>query len=412
MRSIFQLHALEQMEEKIYFKTSRFFWHLLAGIGGLALVCAILVYLWGVTPSQKPTVRKPVYPPPVAVTADEIIQRLVPPAKVSQAILPPSPAQPTAPEIVPLAQPQQTDSIALAYQAAIDTLQKLLPSSRFAWESQRRYQEPGWYNGRWHDGGWETVVVGISNKLENAYARANATDLAARTKLLQAYAKLVAQVGEPLRLQALESGMAISKNDVPTSVAGVNLLKAAVPHYAAYDVSYLDQLAEFSQRNPRDGFAFIEYANAIIPKFEARQREDALKTLIRSYYRNFDDITKQREATDLFLGMLASFPVENQVSALNEFYQLFMQKNQERTQVIQMMDQEYQSKLSEAEQVLADKQARKARLRSLAWKAASGSVVMIAFIALFLVLLSIQRNIRQLREATLPVKIGTESKAL
>lgn len=410
MKSIFQLHALEQMEEKFYFRTSRFFWHLLAGIGGLVLVGGILMYLWSVTPSQKPTVKRPVYPPPIAVTADEIIQRFAPPAKTSQATATPPQLQPPAPGIVP-AQTLPADSIALAYQAAIDTLQKLLPSSRYAWESQRRYQERGWYYGRWYDGGWETVVVGISDKLQNAYARANATDLASRTRLLQAYAELAAQVGEPLRLRALESGMAISKNDVATSIAGVNLLKAAVPHYPAYDVSYLGQLAEFSQRNPRDGFAFIEYANALLPKFEAKQREDALTTLIRSYYRNFDDIAKQREATDLFLGMLASFPVENQVSALNEFYQLFIQKNQERTQVIQMMDQEYQSKLSEAEQVLAAKQARKATLRSLAWKAASGSVVMIAFIALFLVLLSIQRNIRQLREATLPAKIGTESKA-
>lgn len=96
---------------------------------------------------------------------------------------------------------------------------------------------------------------------------------------------------------------------------------------------------------------------------------------------------------------------------MNEFFQLFIQKNQERTQVIQTMDQEYQSKRSEAEQVLAAKQARKATLRNLAWKAASGSVVMIAFIALFLVLLSIQRNIWHLREATLPVKVGSEFKA-
>lgn len=391
---------LEQVEERFYFKTSHLFWHLLTGIGGLALIGGLLVYLWGITPSTKPGVTKPLYPPPAAVTADEIMQRLAPPASTSQ-MMTVTPETPPATPATAAPPPAQTDTLAIAYQAAMDSLRKLLPESRFAWDSQRRYQERGWYYGRWYEGGWETVVVGISDKLQNAFARANATDLASRTKLLQAFAELVAQVGEPLRLQALECGMAICKNDVATSLAGVQQLKAAAPHYTAYDVSHLAQLADFSQRNPRDGFAFIEYANTIIPKFDAKQREAALKTLIRSYYRNFDDIAKQREATDLFLGMLASFPVENQVSALNEFYQLFMQKNQERTQVIQMMDQEYQFKLNEAEQVLAAKKARKAALRSIAWKVASGSVVLIAFIALFLVLLSIQRNVRQMRELTI-----------
>lgn len=391
---------LEQVEEKFYFKTSRFFWHLLVGIGGLALFGGLLVYLWGMTPSTKPGVTKPLYPPPVAVTPDEIMQRLAPRVEVAQ-VTPPALETPPATPVPPAAQPPQVDTLAIAYQAAMDSLRKLLPETRFAWDSQHRYQERGWYDGRWYEGGWQTVVVGISDKLQNAFAQANANDLASQTKLLQAFAELVAQVGEPLRMEALESGMAICKNDVVTSITGVKLLNAAVPHYTAYDVSHLAQLADFSQRNPRDGLAFIEYANTIIPKFDTKQREAALKTLIRSYYRNFDNIAKQREATDLFLGMLASFPVENQVSALNEFHQLFMQKNQERTQVIQMMDREYQSKLSEAEEVLAAKKARKAALRSIAWKVASGSVVLIAFIALFLVLLSIQRNLRQMREEAL-----------
>lgn len=265
MKSIFQLHALGQMEEKFHFSTSRSFWHLLAGIGGLALLGGILMYLWSVTPSQKPTVKRPVCPPRIALTADEIIQRFAPPAKTSPAAATPPQFQPPAPGIVP-AQTLPADLIALAYQAAIDTLQKLLPSSRNAWESQRRYQERGWYYGRGYDDGWEAVVDGISDEQQNAYARANATDLASRTRLLQAYAEPAAQVGEPLRLRALESGMAISKNEVANSIAGVNLLKAAVSHHRAYDVSDLGRSAEFSQRNPRDGFAFMRVCQRPSPK--------------------------------------------------------------------------------------------------------------------------------------------------
>ncbi|MDZ7268369.1 MAG: hypothetical protein ONB48_11615 [candidate division KSB1 bacterium] len=268
---------LEQVEEKFYFKTSRFFWHLLVGISGLALLGGLLVYLWGMTPSTKSSVTKPLYPPPTAVTADEIMQRLAPRVEVAQ-VTPPAPETPPATPVPPAAQPPQADTLAIAYQAAMDSLRQLLPETRFAWDSQRRYQERGWYDGRWYEGGWETVVVGISDKLQNALAQANANDLASQTKLLQAFAELVAQVGEPLRMEALESGMAICKNDVVTSITGVKLLNAAVPHYTAYDVSHLAQLADFSQRNPRDGFAFIEYANTIIPKFDTKQREAALKT--------------------------------------------------------------------------------------------------------------------------------------
>jgi len=45
---------LENFEEKFYFKTSHLFWHLLSGLGGLALLGGVLVFLWGLTPSMKP----------------------------------------------------------------------------------------------------------------------------------------------------------------------------------------------------------------------------------------------------------------------------------------------------------------------------------------------------------------------
>lgn len=67
-----KLQVLENFEENFYFRTSHLFWHLLAGIGGLALLAGVLVFFWGLTPSFKPGVKRTIYPAPVQVSAAEI----------------------------------------------------------------------------------------------------------------------------------------------------------------------------------------------------------------------------------------------------------------------------------------------------------------------------------------------------
>ncbi|MEK7726812.1 MAG: hypothetical protein AAB354_00295 [candidate division KSB1 bacterium] len=384
---------LEQAEERFYFKTSHLFWHVLTGLGGLALIGGILIYLWGITPSIKPGVTKPVYPSPIKVEASEIIQRIKPPAPASQS----STQTPTNHTETPAA-PTQTqtvaiiDSAARAYQVAMDSLKALLPPNYYSWETVGHWEQQ-WYTRR-----WVVEAYGINDKLNAAYQKVNASGYGPVTQLLNAYIALVAPYPVRQRLSALEAAIEISKEDVATSVANVQLLQAAVPHFSTGATDYLHALAAFGQRNPRDGRTFIQYVSAIAPKFESLERKNMLRVMIESYYSYFNDVGRQQEATNLFVEMLPSFSTADQAKAMGEYYQVFVQRNSERERQIRELDVQYQSELSLAEEVLAQKKANKARLRSLAWRVVAGSVAAIAFIALFLVLLSIQRNLRQLRE--------------
>ncbi|MCL4708691.1 hypothetical protein KJ068_26325 [bacterium] len=387
---------LEQAEERFYFKTSHLFWHLLTGIGGLALIGGILVYIWGVTPSLKPGVAKPAYPSPIKVEASEIIQRLKPSELPSQVTAQTPTSYPATPEAPAQTQAVATiDSAAWAYQLAMDSLKALLPSNYYRWETAGHWEQQ-WFNRR-----WVVDAYGINDKLNAAYQKVNASGYTPVAQLLNAYIALVESYSVRQRLGALEAAIEISKDDVSTSVTNVQLLKATTSHFSTSDTDHLKALANFGRRNPRDGQSFIRYVNTIAPRFESVERKNMLGVMISSYYSHFNDIGRQQEATDLFLEMLPAFSATDQAKALGEYHQLFVQRNHERERQIQDLEAKYQSELSQAEATLAQKKAKKAMLRSMAWRVIAGSVAAIAFIALFLVLLSIQRNVRQMRELTI-----------
>ncbi len=385
---------LETFEEKFYFKTSHFFWHLVTGIAGLALIAGLGILLWGLTPSLKPNVKKVAEPAPVRVAAEEIMQRLSPPP--TKPATSPSTPNYTATETAASSQapPVSRDSTEVAFLAAIDSLKSLLPPNKFSWASSGHYERT------WYETKWVVDVLGINDRLQAAYRKVNATDYATALPLLNAYISLVAMFPLDQRLKVLKAATEFTKDDVPTSVQNLALLHAAIPHFSTSDADFVEMLSTFGKKNPRDGRAFIEYANTILPKFDAAVREPLLRTLIASYYNYFNDIGRQQEATNLFMEMQNQFEPDKQVSALAEYYQLYRDKNYDREREIVQIEQTYQNELAQAEAAVVAKKAKKAGWRSLGLKVVGGSFIFISFVALFLVLLSIQRNIRQLRELT------------
>lgn len=382
---------LEHFEEKFYFKTSHYFWHLLTGLGGLALVVGILIFLWGVIPSFKPGVKKPQYPEPVKVTAGEIQSIIHPPAKtkeISTIVPPDTVAKPEEQPAVAVA----ADPAEQAYLAAIDSMQRLLPPEKYRWESRGHWVRD-WYRRR-----WVVDYYGINDRLKSVFNSVNARDFAAKKQLLDGFISLIAPFPEEHRYSVLTSAIDYCKDNVSTSVSNVQLLKASVANFDTDNSNFIDALATFGRKNPRDGRTFIEYVNAIITKFDPEIRTSMLSTLINSYYRHFNLIEKQKEATDLFLGMLDSFVATDQQNALAEYYRLYVNKNYDRERQVEQIESKYQGDLNHAESVLASRKAKKSKYRGLGLKAIGGSIIFIAFVALFLVVLSIQRNVKLLRE--------------
>ncbi|MFQ5632804.1 MAG: hypothetical protein ACE5I1_28885, partial [bacterium] len=387
---------LENFEEKFYFRTSHLFWHLLTGIAGLALVIGVLILLWGITPSLKPSVKKTVYPEPVAVTADEVLLRIAPPAKKVEIAGKTPQVYPTSTggEVKP--QPAaQVDSTELAYQSSMDSLKVLLPPKKFPWKSHGHWEKE-WYNRR----KWVVDVWGINDRLKSAFKKVNAQSFVDKQKLLDAYIALVSPFPEKQRYKVFKAAISYTKDDVWSAVRNTELLSAAIPHFDTEKADFIETLAKFGRKNPRDGSAFIAYMNATIPQFETEYRREMLKEFVKCYYDYFDNIGKQKEATGMFLPMLSNFESKQQAKALNEFYQLYLAKNANREREIANIDYTYEQELQSAEYVLAQKRTSKTGYRTLGLQVFGGSVIFIAFIALFLVLLSIQRNIKQMREAT------------
>lgn len=314
-----KLSFLENFEEKFYFKTSHYFWHVLTGIGGLALVLGALILLWGLTPSFKPGVKKPKYPEPVKVSIEEIQQKIQPPEtkKITQIK---DQEETVTRESKKIEEPLVDEDEAF-YLVSLDSIKSLLPSEKFPWKS-RRHWDRSYYRKK-----WVVDVWGIKDRLKSIYKKVNANEYKSKQQLLDSYISIVVLFPESERYTALKSVIDFSKSDVFTSVQNVELLKQAVPLFSAEKADFIKTLATFGRKNPRDGKQFIEYVVKVVPKFDISIREEILSTLIKSYYNYFNLIGKQEEATNLYLDIYDKFEIENQAKALTAYYKIFIEKN-------------------------------------------------------------------------------------
>lgn len=391
---------LEKLEEKFVFKTSRYFFHVLVGIAILGLLSGVLLLLWGITPSAKPEVKKTEYPPAIQVSAEELLPVVIPPAKAAkpkEAAAQPAPAPET-----PAGEKKTEimDSTQIAYNRALDSLKALIPPAKYSWADRGRW-ERGYYRdrrGNYQYGDyWVIDAYGLQSQLESAFREAGAESFTQKTALLDSYLPVLRLFEEKQRVAVLKSLLLYTKESVAASQSNVALLAAAIPNFSTEKTDFLNKLAQFGKKNPRDGAAFIAYANQILPNFDRAYAEPVLDALINSYYRFFDDIEYQKRVTGPFLSLLPRFEGPYQARAVEAYYSMYFSKNQSREQQIALIERQYERDLREAESILAQKQAAKAVHRYRGLIGVGGSIMFIAVVALILVLLSIQRNIKEIR---------------
>ena len=189
------------------------------------------------------------------------------------------------------------------------------------------------------------------------------------------------------------------KGSVDQSVRNVNLLGESVENFSSSRVDFIMELSSFGRKNPRDGYEFIEFANSSLGKFNPEVRMDALKMLVLTYYRHFNNrISYQKEITPPLLSVIGHIPPKNQVATLENYYKLYLDRSQDRSNAIKRIDRQYQRDLSEAESVYSMNRAKKAGLKLLSGQVIGGCIVAIAVLALILALLSIQRGIKRMND--------------
>lgn len=391
-----KLNFLETFEEKFYFKTSHLFWHFLIGLAGLAFIAGVLVFLWGITPSLKPGVDKPEYPEPVKISAAEIKKIVTPPPPSPETT--PEPAAATAgpaPDKAESSQLEPEPEVSpeeKAYHAALDSLRVLLPPEKFAWESRGHWKR-SWYRKR-----WVVDVLGIEDRLKRAFREVNAENFTTQKNVVESYFPVLTRFAPEERMTVLRAAIDVTRENMAESRQTLELLTLAADSFKVESADLIKDLAKFSNKNPRDGHTFLRYTSKVMPKFDADVRLPALELFTRFYYREFKHIDRQQEATDLFLPMVSEFEGNDQLKALVHYYQLYLDRNASRAREIAELNEKYAQEQQEAASVLASKKQGKAELRGIAWKLIGGSLFFIALVALFLVLLSMQRNLRLLRE--------------
>lgn len=392
------IKLLTKIEEKYVFKVSQYFWHIIVGFISLGIVAGVFLLIYGVFPTFKTTVEKEKYPPLVEVTYSDVNNALLGKKKEYQ------------PEPISQSYTSQSESYTdedyKIFEKKLDTLKQQIPPEKYTWDATGYWYYP--YGERYSSyRSWIEADIGLYRRLDKAYDNSSAYSYNLKADLISAFIKLVKLFKETNRVSALQYAANICQQSVSKSVILIGKLAQSYNQYGESDLSYLYTLSNFAKSNPREGEKFIDLVITTANMMDKKNKTSALEILKDNFYRYYNTkIEQQIEATNDFLTFIKKFNIDKQVEALDKYYEISVIKNRNREQEINRIENDYTQKLSEAEMEYLASQAEKADLRTKGIYGVASGLVFIAFIALLLVLLSIQRYIKNIENKIEKVSIN------
>ncbi|MGD0590124.1 MAG: hypothetical protein ABSA44_04920 [Bacteroidota bacterium] len=407
-----------QVENKYVFNVSLIFWHLFIALSTLAVVVCLAIFLWSIIPASqkeaeiKPYPAKKQYPAPIKVELNEL--------QIAATIKEEAP--PVAPEQIQTTttttqQPAEDTNGKGDYESSLNTLKTLIPPSKYSWQGSGYYSYPNNSERYWKFyklekyRQWNVTEPGIEDKLKSAYLISKAGNYPDKKLILDGYINVVKLLPEGKRLGALQILISNVANIISQNVNVCQSLAKVVNEMSKEEnISYLNQLSLFGKRNPNDGSPFIDYIATVIDKFDLSKRVEIIDRLTTGYYNYFsNNLSMFKEATDLFLPLVAQIKAENQPKAIIQYYGVFRNKNYARDNSIAEIENEHQQAINEIEnqykldqlaaqlEYSSDKISKSEyRLKSLA--GIGGGILLIVLIAVVLVFFSIQRSVRKIEE--------------
>jgi len=395
---------ISKFEEKYIFNISLTFWRIVIAIGVLGAILGVFLLLWGIVPPFKQSPNRDKYPPVATISINDLKDKVIPQQLKEK-------TKPVKEEIKSLSKTEsEVEKITKVtieetnYKISLDSI-RLLISKKYDSKLTRGH----WYYPRGKDywdyykrseyRKWIIDFSGLYGLLGSVYKRINAKSFLDKKRLIDAYISTVKLFPENKRVEVIKALTSFSKVNVSQSIANVQLLNKSIPNFTTEDTNYLTILARFGKNNPRDGYSFIEYVNKIISNFDTEYRIAVLEDLIENYYNYFNDnrgVNNQIEATDLFLTMIIEFEPKYQSNALKQFYIMYFEKNSAREKSIRLIDRKYENDLADAETKYQLGKHKKSQVRIKGLYLAGAGLVLIAFLALILVFLSIQKSIRKI----------------
>ena len=244
--------------------------------------------------------------------------------------------------------------------------------------------------------------------MKYACQRSNANKYPDRKIILDGLINVIKLLPEEKRLEALIDLINNVVNNISQNINIYQSLAKIVGKMSQEkNIAYINQLASFGKRNVRDGYIFIDYVSTIIDKFDASKRVGIIDQLIFGYYNYFNEnLSMLKEATDLFIPLIAQIKAESQVNAIIQYYGVFRSKNYERDNAIAQIENQYNlDQLAAQAEYYSDKLS-KSEYQTKSLAGIGGGILLIVLIAVVLVFFSIQRSVRKIEE-----KISAEGEA-
>ncbi|MDY0341963.1 MAG: hypothetical protein RBR28_00195 [Lentimicrobium sp.] len=409
-----------KIEDKYVFNFSLIFWHLFIALSSLAIVISVLVFIWSVIPPLAKKVEKQAYPEkqqlpaPVAVLLSEITIDDADNNKVY--------TSKTTYQKKAINQAVETSTYASedtlgkkAYDETIQTLEKLIPPSKYSWSGAGYWYYP--YGERYWNvykderyRNWIVTEYGLKEKLDYAYRTSDAPTYTDKKHLLDAYITVLQQLPEDKRKPAINSLVQYCSKSKSQNINVCTSLSKVIPRMDnENNLRYMDLILDFGKRNPNDGSPFIDYVSEIIDKFDSKERINTISLFMQYFYAFNEDLPKLQEATDLFIPLLTEIKGENHNKSLSRYYDIFMDKNRDREIRIAQIDEEYAQQIERIDNQYVEEKALaamqfegkkiiKTGLRSKSLAGIGGGIFLIVLIGTLLVFLSIQRSVRKIEE--------------
>ena len=385
-----------RIEDKYVFTVSTVVWHICVALAAIGVVIGVCVFLVGAIPAMKDTPEKGKYPAIVNVTPEEIRARVAPASEQprpavradrKKAIRAEKPAEAPLP-----------DNISKELEAAYATLRTLLPSPKFAWASSGEWYFPyGRFMPQYRR--WVVRSLGIPGRINSVCKEANITTDAEKAQFVLACSDVIKAFPLDKRGPVFAAALRVAQTSTTKTLANLTLLRTLGNDLMKDRVDLLVASADLLQANPKDGSTFFEFALSAINSFDPSVKADAISTMMRNYRGQFSgNLDRLKEFTAPFLPMAKSFEPKFQASALDQYYALAIAKNVQREQEIRKVDAQYARALEKAEAEYSAANLKKAALRMAGAYGIGSGIGTIAFVALLLVLLSIQRYLRKLVE--------------
>ncbi|RIK75884.1 hypothetical protein DCC62_12455 [candidate division KSB1 bacterium] len=409
-----------KVENKYVFNVSLIFWHLFIALSTLVVAASLVIFLWSIIPASQREVKKKLYPAKREYPA---------PIKVELGDLQIEGIKEEAPPVAPVQiqietamtqQPVEDTKGKRDYDSALNTLKTLIPPTKYSWQGSGYWTYP--YGERYWTvykqekyRQWNATELGIEDKLKAAYRRANADNYPDKKIILDGYIGVVNLLPEEKRLGAFQYLISNVANNISQNVNICQSLGKVVSKMSKDEnISYLNQLSLFGKQNPNDGSPFIDYTATIIDKFAISKQAEIIDRLIIGYNNYFsNNLSMLKEATDLFLPLIAQIKAEQQPKAITQYYGVFRNKNYVRDNAIAEIESEYQQAINEIEnqynleQIAAQQEYFSAKMSKAEYRLKSlagigGGILLTILIALVLVFFSIQRSVRKIEEKMSP----------